>query len=30
MPSPQAGTIGMLTSLAINPIFSLFVSINKK
>lgn len=30
MPSPQAGTIGMLTSLAVNPIFSLFVSINKK
>ncbi|NQU05269.1 MAG: sodium:solute symporter [Calditrichaeota bacterium] len=24
MPSPQAGTIGMMTSLAINPIFSLF------
>ena len=24
MPSPQAGTIGMITSLVINPVFSLF------
>jgi solute:Na+ symporter, SSS family len=29
MPSPQAGTIGMIASLVVNPIFSLFVAKNK-
>jgi solute:Na+ symporter, SSS family len=30
MPSPQAGTIGMLVSLAVNPLFSLVENIVKK
>jgi solute:Na+ symporter, SSS family len=30
LPSPQAGTIGMITSLAINPLFSLFYRVAKK
>jgi solute:Na+ symporter, SSS family len=30
LPSPQAGTIGMLTSLAINPLFSLFYRATRK
>jgi solute:Na+ symporter, SSS family len=30
LPSPQAGTIGMITSLAINPLFSLFYRTMRK